>query len=269
MVSQVSLQNIIDADWSKQYLASTGAVESRGFCSKIVTFLRDVPYVGGLFSALLPKPDIFKASDAIKREIKELIATGSNPEDATIAAAAAKINELVYKIASKKPQNAVAFDGALINVRALIAVQPAPVVEVEELQETVINILPEPQELPLAADAVVSEDAAQLPDIVDLNALSEQEPAPQPIVEEVVVEEEVIPTPVELPVEEFPTPAEAKQAEVRSARLAGEEKKRRHKDKKSKTAVAVQVNQGQQEVPATPKKKTSHSRHAEKKSKNV
>lgn len=262
MVSQVSLQNIIDADWSKQYLTSSGTVQSRGFCSRLVTFLRQAPYIGGLFARFFPKPDIFKASDVIKREITQLIAGGKTAEDTVIVDAAKKVNELVYKIANKQPQNASQFTAALINVKDLIVQQP-------RVEAVVVAERP-PQ--PPAENVATPQDDAQLPDLMVLEDI-EQNRQPESVEVQVRIDEpeskEAAPTTPPLSVEEFPTPAEAKRAQLLSARIAEEKSKKSQKPKKPKTANVVKVRNAQvqpeQDNAAVAPRKKHSSRHADRK----
>ncbi len=120
MVSGVSLKNIVDANWDRQYLTSTGQVENRGFCARIIKILRNVPYIGNFVSNLFPKADIFKASAAIKATITELLVDGANPDDTLIQSAAKKVNDLVYHIAAKHPEQTTEWPSALIHTKALI-----------------------------------------------------------------------------------------------------------------------------------------------------
>lgn len=129
MVSQISLQKIIDADWSKQYLTRDGEVAARSFGSRLIKWVSSLPllsFVKTIFqrSAAVATADMHGASANIKRVIRELIATGINKDHASITDSVKKVNDLFRSIASKRTIDDV--DSALIDVDAL---------EVEEVSD--------------------------------------------------------------------------------------------------------------------------------------
>lgn len=121
MVSRVSLQDIINADWSKQYLDNNGEVKNKscsydflGIGTKLVKLLRYVPFIG---PALFPKPDITQASTAVKAKITELLKTGTSVDDAEVNEAALKVNGIVRKIIRTQDNPSKALYDALIFVK--------------------------------------------------------------------------------------------------------------------------------------------------------
>ncbi len=122
MVSQISLEKIIAADWSKQYLSSAGQVESRGIGSRLIKWLSSVPllsFVKTLFqrSAAAATADMHSASKNIKGVISELIAGGINADHESITQSVKKVNDLFTSIASKRTIND--YESALIDVEKL------------------------------------------------------------------------------------------------------------------------------------------------------
>lgn len=212
MVDTVSLQKIIDADWSRQYLTSAGTVATRSWFSRAVKVLSKVPFLG----SYIPKPEIYTsinlATTAIKAVLTDLFANGAN--DPKIAQVAAKINNLVAHIAEKRPAEGK-WNDVQIDLEAL---KPAPVVDDNDGQISDPVNPPQSQEL--------SQEQAQEPArepiqpkrlFTELDPILEevdQEPkTPEPsVAEEVVV-----------------VPPQPQHADVRSARLA--ELDNRKKDK--------------------------------------
>lgn len=206
MVDTVSLQKIIDADWSRQYLTSAGTVATRSWLSRAIKVLSKVPFLG----SYIPKPEIYTsinlATTAIKAVLTDLFANGAN--DPKIAQVAAKINNLVAHIAEKRPAEGK-WNDVQIDLEAL---KPAPVVDDKD---------------------------GQISDPVDPPQSNEQEQARQPIqpkrlfteldpiLEEVDQEPK---TPEPSVAEEVVVPPQPQHADVRSARLAEVDNRKKDKE---------------------------------------
>ncbi|MBS0634948.1 MAG: hypothetical protein JSR37_05765 [Verrucomicrobia bacterium] len=108
MTSNISLVKILEADWTKEYLTSTGEVAPRTVGVRIVTWLRHAPLIGRIVDAIFPKADLLQASIAVKNEIIEEIklrATGGSKHPLrAVSVAADRVNELTAKVVKKHPE---------------------------------------------------------------------------------------------------------------------------------------------------------------------
>lgn len=270
MVSRVTLQNIVDADWTKQYLASTGEVESRSIFSPVVQLLRKI-LPAFISEAILPKADIFAGADAVKRTIIQLHAENPTAEADLLTKAAEKINNLVTYFATKQPERSAGWMEALIDVKTLIAIPTStrveePVVENQPVVEQPVLGAPTPsntQSTPEDEQVVVPTTPQEtqtvatplhddLPDILDLPKLPEEQEVP---VQREGIQENVREI-------EDPTPAEALKLaaieEANKARVREEKRQARRAEKAAeKTAKKAAEAQAKATAASAPKKPTS------------
>lgn len=148
MTSNISLVRILEADWTKEYLTSTGEVAPRTVGVRIVTWLRHVPLIGRIVDAIFPKADLLQASIAVKNEIIEelkLRATGESKHPLrAVSVAAERVNELIAKVVKKHPELHKLFAGTKIDIVQLINI--AQLCEQYPLQKQQTPPHEEPQE---------------------------------------------------------------------------------------------------------------------------
>lgn len=99
----ISLEKIINADWNKEFLSSTGLVATRGIGARLIKLLSQIPLVGKAIAGLFPRADIMQASKSIKEFVINLLLTGTASNNAELRKAASKVNALITHIADKRP----------------------------------------------------------------------------------------------------------------------------------------------------------------------
>ncbi|MBS0634267.1 MAG: hypothetical protein JSR37_02235 [Verrucomicrobia bacterium] len=99
----ISLEKIINADWNKEFLSSTGVVATRGIGARLIKWVSQIPLVGKAIAGLFPRADIMQASKSIKEFVINLLLTGTASNNAELRKAASKVNALITHIADKRP----------------------------------------------------------------------------------------------------------------------------------------------------------------------
>lgn len=187
----VSLEKIISADWSKDYLTSEGTIASRGYCARAVRFLRDLPFINPIINKYFPKADIYSGCTNVQKLINEIVLdNGFPPENVTVQGAAKKVNELLDHIAQKRPDDAKKLAAARIEIPQAFAKAIPKAVPAT----TPAVLAPEVEDI----DSSESGDE-ELDPIVDLNAFDpivddepkagNEPPKSAPVVVTVVVED--------------------------------------------------------------------------------